>query len=124
MATRRPLKTDHLIPIDICDSKSKAGVWFGEKRGWKKLQKDVMNQFKDATNWVDVKNSILVISEKPEGVVLVAPNPALPGIMVFANGTTEASTKELYRRYTQQVSAIAASRGSGSIIGEPKARAK
>lgn len=118
MATRRPTKEDHLIPIDICDSKAKAGVWFGDKRGWKSLQSSILEKFKDETNWVDVKKAILVISEKPEGVVLVAPNPSLPGIMVFANGTTPSSTDKLYKKYTKQIAAIAEAAGAETLIGK------
>ena len=119
MATRRPNKEDHLIPIDICDSRAKAGVWFGEKRGWKTMQNTILEKFKDDTNWVDIKKAILVISDKPEGVVLVAPNPSLPGIMVFANGTTASTTQQLYKEYTKKISQLAQEMGSETLIGEP-----
>lgn len=120
MAKRRPNKEDHLIPVDICDSRAKAGVWFGEKRGWKTLQNAVLEKFKDEANWVDVKKAILVISEKPEGVVLVAPNPALPGIMVFANGTTASTTERLYKIYTKKIAELAQEAGTETLIGQPR----
>jgi hypothetical protein len=104
MPTKRLVKDDHLIkPGGWADSHSKSGVWFSEKKSFKNRQRKVMSELKESLNWVPVEGAIMAISADPAGIVVIAPNPTLPGIMVFANGTTPANTAALHEKYTRMV---------------------
>ena len=105
MATRRKVKTDHLIkPGGWADSRSKSGVWFAEKKAFKSRQRKVLAALKQSVNWVPIEGAIMVVSHEPAGVVVIAPNPTLPGIMVFSNGSTPENTARLQEEYTAIVS--------------------
>jgi hypothetical protein len=115
MATTRPRKTDQLIFADVTDSKAKAGVWFQETKSFKSRQKKILNTLKEQIDWVALPNAILAISDNPAGVVLIAPNPTLPGVFVVANGTTEANTLKLQRRYSKLVETVSKDAGADPL---------
>lgn len=115
MATVRPKKSDQLIHADVTDSRAKAGVWFGEAKAFKSRQKKILNEIKDRIDWVALPGAIMAISYKPVGVVLIAPNPTLPGVFVVANGTTEANTKKLQNQYTKLVESISSEAGAEPV---------
>jgi hypothetical protein len=100
MPTRRPKKTNHLIYADMVDSRSKSGIWFSHAEEFKGQQQSVIRALKEKLDWVPIENAIMAISIEPPGIVLIAPNPSLPGIIVLADGATPASTDELKARYT------------------------
>jgi len=43
------------------------------------------------------------VSTEPAGIVVIAPNPTLPGIIVLADGGTRAGTERLRSQYTKLV---------------------
>ncbi len=42
MPTPRRTKTDHLIHADVVDSKTKAGVWMGERASFQDKQRQIL----------------------------------------------------------------------------------
>jgi hypothetical protein len=79
------------------DSKAKAGVWFAEKAKFKSNQKKVLAALKEQVDFLGLEGAIMVVNQKTPGIVLVAPNPSLPGIIVLSNGVTEAGTARLQK---------------------------
>ncbi|KQV89544.1 hypothetical protein ASC91_13215 [Pelomonas sp. Root1237] len=92
-----------MIQADVTDSKAKAGIWFSEQKGFKSKQKKVMECIASKVDWIKLPGAILAISQKPHGIVVIAPNPSLPGIIVLADGTTKSNTEALQRRYTKLI---------------------
>lgn len=86
MPRRRPLKNDHLIPVTTPASKAKAGVWFGDRKEFKERQAKLMAAIKDKVAWIPVEDAIIAVREEPRGIVLIAPNPTLPGMIILADG--------------------------------------
>lgn len=103
MPTPRQRKNDHLIYADAVHSFDKPGVWFAESDAFKAQQATVMEAIKEATDWVPVTDAIMVVSLDPPGIAIIAPNPSLPGIVVFADGSTLASAEQLKERYIEIV---------------------
>lgn len=89
------------------DSRAKAGVWFAEKAKFKAHQREVLAALKDEFDWVPVKDVIMVVNQKTPGIVLVAPNPSLPGMIILANGVTETGTSRLQTAMEKRVASIA-----------------
>jgi hypothetical protein len=89
------------------DSRAKAGVWFSEKAKFKAYQKKVLAVLKDELDWVAVKDVIMVVNQKTPGIVLIAPNPSLPGVIVLSNGVSDAGTAKLQSAMEKRVAAIA-----------------
>ncbi|MBV9022321.1 MAG: hypothetical protein JO362_00600 [Streptomycetaceae bacterium] len=92
MPTPRRTKTDHLIHADVVDSKSKAGVWMGERASFQDKQRQILEGLKDALNWVPLEGAIMAISTAPAGITVIAPNPTLPGLIVLADGGSPAAS--------------------------------
>jgi hypothetical protein len=122
VAKKRPKKVDQLIYADVTDSKAKAGVWFGETTAWKRNQKSIMAALRDRISWVNLPGAILAISDQPVGVVLIAPNPSLPGIFVVADGTTKTNTAKLQSQYSKLVAGLTKDQGIAPIVGRGKKR--
>jgi hypothetical protein len=95
MPTPRRTKNDHLIHADVVDSKTKAGVWMGERSSFKEKQNQILEALKDNLAWVPLDDAIMVISTQPAGITLIAPNPTLPGLIVLADGGSPAATAQL-----------------------------
>ncbi|MBT2492081.1 hypothetical protein J7E96_26860 [Streptomyces sp. ISL-96] len=95
MPTPRRPKNDHLIYADVVDSKSKAGVWMGERDAFQAKQAEILNAVKDQANWVPVENAIMVVSTAPAGITVIAPNPTLPGMIVLADGGSPEASAQL-----------------------------
>src|SRR5690348_16687793 len=95
MPTPRRTKTDHLIHADVVDSKSKAGVWMGERASFQDKQRQILNVLKDNLDWVPLEGAIMAISTNPAGITLIAPNPTLPGLIVLADGGSPAASAHL-----------------------------
>ena len=66
-----------------------------------------MDMLKDRIDWVPVENTILAIDTEIPGVVLIAPNPSLPGIMVLADASTTEATQRLREKYSAVVEEVA-----------------
>jgi hypothetical protein len=109
MPRRRPLKSDHLIPVTTPASKAKAGVWFGDRKEFKERQAKLMAAIKDKVAWIPVEGAIIAVREEPRGIVLIAPNPTLPGIIVLADGAGAKDTKRLQDAHLQLVRELASS---------------
>ncbi|MGI5401929.1 hypothetical protein ACQEVG_21290 [Streptomyces sp. CA-135486] len=103
MPTPRRSKNDHLIYADVVDSKSKAGVWMGERASFQDRQRQIMETVKDELDWVPVEGAIMAISTAPAGIVVIAPNPSLPGVIVLADGGSPAASAELQAAYEEVV---------------------
>lgn len=95
MPTPRRPKNDHLIYADVVDSKSKAGVWMGERDAFQAKQQQILETLKDRSDWVPVDNAIMVVSTEPAGITVIAPNPTLPGMIVLADGGSPEATSQL-----------------------------
>lgn len=103
MPTPREKKQDHLLYADAVASRGKSGVWFGEREEFKATQTEVMEAIKDRFDWVSLEDAIMAVSLDPPGIVVIAPNPSLPGIIVLADGATAANTEQLKSEYTEMV---------------------
>lgn len=99
MPVPRRTKNDHLIYADVVDSKSKAGVWMGERVSFHDRQRQILEAVKDKLAWVPVEGGIMAISTEPAGIAVIAPNPTLPGVIVLANGGSPAATAEIQATY-------------------------
>jgi hypothetical protein len=95
MPTPRRTKSDHLIHADVVDSKSKAGVWMGERASFQDKQGQILEALKDQLAWVPLDGAIMAISTNPAGITVIAPNPTLPGLIVLADGGSPAATAHL-----------------------------
>ncbi|MFE6406543.1 hypothetical protein ACFVOR_06365 [Streptomyces sp. NPDC057837] len=93
MPQARREKKDHLIYADVVDSKSKAGVWMGERASFQEEQGRIIEALKKRTDWVELKGAIMVIGTDPAGITVIAPNPTLPGVIVLADGGSATSAK-------------------------------
>ncbi|GGU81833.1 hypothetical protein GCM10010260_12930 [Streptomyces filipinensis] len=103
MPKPREKKDNHLLYADAVASRGKSGVWFGEREDFKTKQTSVMDAVKERVEWVPVENAVMAISLDPPGIVLMAPNPSLPGIIVLADGATSENTEHLKKHYTEIV---------------------
>ncbi|MGW4596651.1 hypothetical protein ACWEOA_15295 [Streptomyces sp. NPDC004457] len=103
MPQARREKKDHLIYADVVDSKSKAGVWMGERASFQEKQGRILEALKERTDWVELKDAVMVISTDPAGITVIAPNPSLPGVIVLADGGSPAASAELQATAEQQV---------------------
>ncbi|WP_405853932.1 hypothetical protein OG407_00600 [Streptomyces sp. NBC_01515] len=103
MPKPREQKDNHLIYADAVGSRGKSGVWFGEREDIKAKQVTVMDAVKERVEWVPVEDAVMAISLDPPGIVLMAPNPSLPGIIVLADGATAENTEHLKKHYTEIV---------------------
>jgi hypothetical protein len=106
MPKPREKKDNHLLYADAVASRGKSGVWFGEREEFKTTQSEVIEAVKDKINWVPIENAIMAVSLDPPGIVVMAPNPSLPGIMVLADGATAANTEHLKKQYTEVVQEV------------------
>jgi hypothetical protein len=95
MPTSRRTKSDHLIYADVVDSKTKAGVWMGERASFQDKQRQILEALKDQLNWVSLDDAVMVISTEPAGITVIAPNPSLPGMIVLADGGSPAASASL-----------------------------
>ncbi|MFC7306843.1 hypothetical protein ACFQVC_21750 [Streptomyces monticola] len=95
MPVPRRVKNDHLIYADVVDSKSKAGVWMGERAAYQENQHKILEAVKDQTDWVPLQDAIMVVSTEPAGITVIVPNPTLPGLIVLADGGSPAATAKL-----------------------------
>lgn len=106
MPKPRAKKDNHLLYADAVASRGKSGVWFGEREDFKTTQSEVMDAVKDRIDWVPIENAVMAVSLDPPGIVVIAPNPSLPGIIVLADGATAANTEHLKQHYTQVVQEV------------------
>ncbi len=97
-----------MIPVTTPASKAKAGVWFGDRKEFKKRQTLLMEAIKDKVAWIPVEGAIIAVREEPRGIVLLAPNPTLPGIIVLADGAGQKDTQRLQETHVQLVRDLAA----------------
>ncbi|MEU9342079.1 hypothetical protein AB0D74_12780 [Streptomyces sp. NPDC048278] len=111
MPTPRRTKGDHLIYADVVDSKSKAGVWMGERDAFQAKQAEIMEALKDNTDWVPVENAIMVVSTEPAGITIIAANPTLPGVIVLADGGSPEASAQLQATGEELVRKLMAERG-------------
>lgn len=121
MAKRRQVKSDHLIYADAVGSRGKSGVWFGEREEFKKRQTEVMDTIKERVDWVPLEGAMLAISADPPGIVVIAPNPSLPGVIVVADGATKANSEKLQEIYTAIVRQAVQDAGITTPAEEPAA---
>ncbi|MFB0629112.1 hypothetical protein [Streptomyces sp. AB3(2024)] len=106
MPKPREQKDNHLIYADAVGSRGKSGVWFGDREDFKSKQVSVMDAVKERIEWVPVEDAVMAISLDPPGIVLMAPNPSLPGIIVLADGATSENTEHLKKHYTEIVQGV------------------
>lgn len=106
MPQARREKNDHLIYADVVDSKSKAGVWMGEQASFQENQNRIIEAVKEQTDWVELKNAIMVITTDPAGITVIAPNPTLPGVIVFADGGSPGATAKLQTAAEENIRAV------------------
>ncbi|MFD5746492.1 hypothetical protein [Streptomyces sp. NPDC127033] len=111
MAVPRERKDDHLLYADAVGSRGKSGVWFGEREAFQTRQHEVMDAVKDQVNWVALENAVMAVSLDPPGIVVMAPNPSLPGIIVLADGATPENSEQLKSQYTAIVGKIMTEQG-------------
>nr|WP_315598510.1 hypothetical protein [uncultured Cupriavidus sp.] len=90
-------------------SKYKAGVWFGDRKEFKDRQTKIMEAIKEKVAWIPVEGAIIAVREEPHGIVLIAPNPTLPGIIVLADGAGQRDTKRMQEAHIQLVQELAQS---------------
>ncbi|MDJ0345634.1 hypothetical protein QMK19_25915 [Streptomyces sp. H10-C2] len=95
MPTPRRTKNDHLLYADVVDSKTKAGVWMGERDSFQAKQAQILEAVKDQLSWVPLENAIMVISTAPAGITVIAANPTLPGMIVLSDGGSPAASSIL-----------------------------
>jgi hypothetical protein len=103
MPRERAKKDNHLLYADAVGSRGKSGVWFGEREEFKATQVHVIDAIKERIDWVPVENAIMAVSLDPPGIAIIAPNPSLPGIIVLADGATNANSDYLVKHYTEIV---------------------
>jgi hypothetical protein len=108
MPKPRERKTDHLLYADAVDSRGKSGVWFGERDEFQSAQREVMDVLRDRLDWVALDDAIMAVSLDPPGIAVITPNPSLPGILILADGATQANTDALKQRYTDLVREVLA----------------
>ncbi|MEU9335167.1 MULTISPECIES: hypothetical protein [unclassified Streptomyces] len=118
MPTPRRAKNDHLIYADVVDSKSKAGVWMGERDAFQAKQAEILEGVKDKTDWVPVENAIMMVSTEPAGITFIAANPTLPGVIVLADGGSPEASAQLQAAGEELVRKVMAERG---IVAEEAA---
>lgn len=106
MPQARREKKDHLIYADVVDSKSKAGVWMGERASFQEKQGRIIEGLKEKTDWVGLRDAIMVISTDPAGITVIVPNPTLPGMIVLADGGSPATSAKLQAAAEEKVRAI------------------
>ncbi|MCX5431576.1 hypothetical protein OHU11_28400 [Streptomyces sp. NBC_00257] len=106
MPQARRAKQDHLIYADVVDSKSKAGVWMGERASFQEKQQRILEALKERTDWVELPGAVMVISTEPAGITVIAPNPSLPGVIVLADGGSPAASAALQSAGEEQVRAV------------------
>lgn len=106
MPKPREKKKNHLLHADAVDSRGKSGVWFGEREEFKTAQAEVLEAVKERIDWVPIENAVMAVSLDPPGIVVIAPNPSLPGIIVLADGATTANSEHLKQHYTQLVEGV------------------
>ncbi|MET9218667.1 hypothetical protein ABZX65_07775 [Streptomyces sp. NPDC003300] len=111
MPKARREKQDHLIYADVVDSKTKAGVWMGERASFRDEQGRILEALKDSTDWVGLDGAIMVISTEPAGLTVIAPNPTLPGVIVLSDGGSPAATARLQADGERQVRGVMAELG-------------
>jgi hypothetical protein len=111
MPTPRRPKTNHLIYADVVDSKTKAGVWMGERASFQDKQKQILDRLKDQLNWVSLDDAIMVISTEPAGITVIAPNPSLPGLIVLADGGSPAASANLQAAHEDVIRKVMAGLG-------------
>ena len=111
MPTPRRPKTNHLIYADVVDSKTKAGVWMGERASFQDKQKQILDRLKDQLNWVSLDDAIMVISTEPAGITVIAPNPSLPGLIVLADGGSPAASANLQATHEDVIRKVMAGLG-------------
>ncbi|MFJ8956503.1 hypothetical protein ACIRJL_10685 [Streptomyces sp. NPDC102383] len=111
MPTPRRPKSDHLIYADVVDSKSKAGVWMGERDAFQAKQTEILEGVKDKTDWVPVENAIMMVSTAPAGITFIAANPTLPGVIVLADGGSPEATAQLQAAGVEIVRKVMSERG-------------
>lgn len=120
MPVERPKKNDHLLIGEVAKSSSKAGIWFGEANAFKSRQKKILTELQDQIDWLKLPNAILAISQDPHGIVVIAPNPSLPGIIVLADGTTKSNTAKLQEKYTRLVAAATEKTGTTALTSSKR----
>ncbi|MEU5432992.1 hypothetical protein AB0G73_06385 [Streptomyces sp. NPDC020719] len=106
MPQARREKQDHLIYADVVDSKAKAGVWMGEQAAFQEKQGRIIEALKERTDWVELKDAVMVISTAPAGITVIAPNPTLPGVIVLADGGSPAASAKLQAAAEETVRAV------------------
>ncbi|MEV7556996.1 hypothetical protein [Streptomyces sp. NPDC089795] len=111
MPKPRKEKQNHLIYADVVDSKSKAGVWMGERASFRDKQGRILEALKDRTDWVSLEGAVMVISTEPAGLTVIAPNPTLPGVIVLSDGGSPAASARLQADAEEQVRAVMAELG-------------
>ncbi|MFE2141600.1 hypothetical protein ACFXA3_07565 [Streptomyces sp. NPDC059456] len=111
MPKPRREKQNHLIYADVVDSKSKAGVWMGERASFRDKQARILEAMKDRTDWVNLEGAVMVISTEPAGLTVIAPNPTLPGVIVLSDGGSPAASARLQADAEDQVRAVMAELG-------------
>jgi hypothetical protein len=111
MPQARREKKDHLIYADVVDSKSKAGVWMGERASFQEKQERIVEALKEQTDWVGLTDAIMLISTDPAGITVVAPNPSLPGVIVLSDGGSPAASGKLQATTEEKVRAVMAELG-------------
>lgn len=102
MPQARREKKDHLIYADVVDSKSKAGVWMGERASFQEKQGRIIEALKEQTDWVELKDAVMVGTD-PAGITVIAPNPTLPGVIVLADGGSPATSAKLQAAAEEKV---------------------
>lgn len=120
MVRERKRKTNHLIPADRVGSAAKAGVWFGEKERFKDIQAQIMEKVKDKIDWLPLSDAILAVSAEPPGIVVIASNPTLPGVIILGDAASMEATQQIQDRFTELVSGITDEMNIETHIGEAK----
>ncbi|MFJ2555485.1 MULTISPECIES: hypothetical protein [unclassified Streptomyces] len=93
------------------DSKSKAGVWMGERASFQENQGRIIEALKEGTDWVELKDAIMVIGSDPAGITVIAPNPTLPGVIVLSDGGSPATSAKLQAAAEEKVRTVMAELG-------------
>jgi hypothetical protein len=78
------------------DSKAKAAVLM-EMKNYTDNQRDVIQKLRERGNYLEIKDSVLLI--EPDGICVVAANPNRPSILVFGDATDAKTRNNIGKKY-------------------------
>ncbi|MCZ7382496.1 MAG: hypothetical protein O8C64_13115 [Candidatus Methanoperedens sp.] len=90
----------------LYDSHSSNVLWMDTLENFKQNQSTVIKQLQEKYQTLPLEKTIMILSDDPQGIIVVAPNPNRPGMFIFSDAAKVRDAKKLREKMQKEISSL------------------